>query len=60
MSVLRPGGRAAYTNGVVSAIGLVFLVALYASFEVGATSIGLAFFGAVAVIVGRRPAEASA
>lgn len=40
---LRMGGRAAYTNGVVSAVGLVFLVALYASFAVGATSIGLVF-----------------
>ena len=43
MSVLRPGGRAAYTNGVVSAIGLEFLVAVYASFADGATSIGLVF-----------------
>ena len=42
-SVLRLGGWAAYANGVVSAIGLVFLVAMYASFAVGATSPGLVF-----------------
>jgi hypothetical protein len=42
-SVLRLGGWAAYANGVVSAIGLVFLIAMYASFAVGATSPGLVF-----------------
>jgi hypothetical protein len=42
-SATRLGGWAAYANGVVSAVGLVFLVALYASFAVGATSIGLVF-----------------
>ena len=42
-AVLRMGGRAAYANGVVSAIGLVFLVAMFASFAVGATSMGLVF-----------------
>jgi hypothetical protein len=42
-SVLGVGGWAAYANGVVSAVGLVFLVALYASFAVGATSPGLVF-----------------
>ena len=42
-SVLRLGGSAAYANGVVSAIGLVFLIAMYASFAVGATSPGLVF-----------------
>jgi hypothetical protein len=42
-SVLRLGGWAAYANGVVSAIGLVFLIAMYASFAVGATSSGLVF-----------------
>ena len=41
--VLRLGGWAAYANGVVSAVGLVFLVAMYASFAVGATSPGLVF-----------------
>lgn len=42
-SALRLGGWAAYANGVVPAVGLVFLVALYASLAVGATSIGLVF-----------------
>jgi hypothetical protein len=42
-SVVRLGGWAAFASGVVSAVGLVFLVALYASFAVGATSIGLLF-----------------
>ncbi len=42
-TVLRLGGRAAYANGVVSAVGLVFLFAMYASFAVGATSGGLVF-----------------
>ena len=39
--VLRLGGRAAYANGVFSAVGLVFLIAMYASFAAGATSPGL-------------------
>jgi hypothetical protein len=42
-TVLRLGGWAAYANGVVSAIGLVFLIAMYASFAVRATSPGLVF-----------------
>jgi hypothetical protein len=42
-TILRLGGRAAYANVVVSAVGLVFLIALYASFAVGATSPGLVF-----------------
>lgn len=42
-SVLRLAGWAAYANGAVSAIGLVFLIAMYASFAVGATSPGLVF-----------------
>jgi hypothetical protein len=37
------GGWAAYANGVVSAIGLVFLIAMFASFAAGATSPGLVF-----------------
>ena len=41
--VLRLGGWAAYANGVVSAVGLVFLVAMYVSFAVGATAPGLVF-----------------
>ena len=42
-TVLRMGGWAAYANGVVSAVGLVFLIAMFVSFAVGATSIGLIF-----------------
>ena len=42
-TVLRMGGRAAYANGVVSAVGLVFLIAMFASFAAGATSPGLVF-----------------
>jgi len=41
--VLRLGGWTAYANGVVSAVGLVFLVAMYVSFAVGATAPGLVF-----------------
>lgn len=37
------GGWAAFANGVISAIGLAFLSAMYASFAVGATSSGLIF-----------------
>ena len=40
-TVLRLGGRAVYANGVVSAVGLVFLIAMFASFAAGATSPGL-------------------
>lgn len=40
-NVLGLGGWAAYANGVVSAVGLVFLVAMYASFAVRATAGGL-------------------
>jgi hypothetical protein len=42
-TVLRAGGLAACANGVVSAVGLVFMVALYAAFAVDATSSGLVF-----------------
>jgi len=42
-AILRLGAWAAYPSGVVSAIGLVFLIALYASFGVGAVSQGLVF-----------------
>ncbi len=42
-TVLRLGGRAAYANGIVAAVGLLFLVAMFASFAAGATSPGLAF-----------------
>lgn len=42
-AVLRLGGWSAYANGVVSAVGLLFLVAMFASFAVGATSFGLVF-----------------
>jgi len=37
------GGWAAYANGVVSAVGLVFLIAMFASFAAGATAVGLVF-----------------
>jgi hypothetical protein len=37
------GAWAAYASGAVSAVGLVFLIALYASFGVGAVSQGLVF-----------------
>jgi len=43
MTMLRAGGWAAYANGVVSAVGLVFLVAMFVSFAVGGTSNGLVF-----------------
>jgi hypothetical protein len=42
-TVLRPGGWTAYASGVVSAISWVFLIAMFASFAVGATSPGLVF-----------------
>ena len=42
-TVLRTGGWAAYANGVVSAVGLVFLIAMFAAFAAGAMSIGLVF-----------------
>ena len=42
-TVLRLGGRAAYANGMVAAVGLLFLVAMFASFAAGATSPGLVF-----------------
>lgn len=42
-TVLRLGGWTAYASGVVSAISWVFLIAMFASFAVGATSPGLVF-----------------
>jgi hypothetical protein len=42
-AIVRLGARAAYASGVVSAIGLAFLIALYASFAVGALASGLVF-----------------
>ena len=42
-SVLMLGGRAAFATAVITPIGLAFLVAMYVSFAVGATSPGLAF-----------------
>jgi hypothetical protein len=42
-TILRLGGRAAYANGMVAAVGLLFLVAMFASFAAGATSPGLVF-----------------
>ena len=42
-TVLRMGGWAAYANGMVSAVGLVFLIAMFASFAAGATPPGLVF-----------------
>ncbi len=42
-AVLRLGSWTAYANGIVAPIGLAFLVAMYASFGVGATSQGLVF-----------------
>jgi hypothetical protein len=42
-TVLRLGGLSAYASGVVAAIGLVFLIAMFASFAVGAKSPGLVF-----------------
>ena len=42
-AVLRMGGWAAYANGAVSAVGLVFLIAMFASFGAGATAPGLVF-----------------
>lgn len=42
-TVLRLGGRAAYANGMVAAVGLLFLVAMFVSFALGATSSGLVF-----------------
>lgn len=42
-AVLRLGGWTAYASGVVAAIGLVFLIAMFASFAVGAQSPGLVF-----------------
>lgn len=40
---LRLGSRTVYASGVFAAIGLVFLIAMFVSFAVGATSPGLAF-----------------
>lgn len=42
-AVLRLAGWTAYVSGVVAAIGLVFLLAMFASFAVGAKSPGLVF-----------------
>lgn len=42
-TVLRLGGWTAYASRTVAAIGLVFLVAMFASFAVGAKSPGLLF-----------------
>jgi hypothetical protein len=42
-ALLRLGACIAYASGVVAAIGLVFLIALYVSFAIGATSQGLVF-----------------
>jgi len=42
-AVLRLGGLAAYASAVVAPIGLVFLVAMYVSFALGAKAPGLAF-----------------
>lgn len=42
-TVLRLAGWTAYVSGVVAAIGLVFLIAMFASFAVGAKSPGLVF-----------------
>ena len=42
-TVLRWGGLTAYASGVVAAVGVVFLVAMFASFGVGAKSAGTAF-----------------
>jgi hypothetical protein len=42
-AMLRPTGWATLVSGVAAAIGIVFLVAMFASFAVGATSSGQAF-----------------
>ena len=42
-AVLRLGGWTAYARGVASAIGVVFLVAMFASFAVGARPAGMVF-----------------
>ena len=41
--MLRLGGWMAIASGVTAAVGMVFLVAMFASFAVGATSLGMAF-----------------
>lgn len=42
-TALRLGAWTAYASGVVAAIGLVFLIAMFVSFSVGSTSSGLVF-----------------
>ena len=42
-AVLRWGGLTAYASGVIAAVAIVLLVAMFASFAVGATSAGMAF-----------------
>lgn len=42
-TVLRLGGWTAYASGVVAAIGIVFLIAMFASFAVGARPAGMVF-----------------
>jgi len=42
-TVLRWGGLTAYASGAIAAVGIVFLVAMFASFAVGAKSPGMAF-----------------
>jgi len=42
-AVLRWGGWSAYAGGLIAAGGIVFLVAMFASFAVGAESAGMAF-----------------
>ncbi len=42
-TVLRLGGWTVYASGVVATIGVVFLIAMFASFAVGATPAGQVF-----------------
>lgn len=42
-TMLRLGGRTAYASGVGAAIGVVFLIAMFASFAVGARPAGMVF-----------------
>ncbi len=42
-TVLGLGGRTVYASGLVAAIGVVFLIAMFASFAVGATTAGQVF-----------------
>ncbi len=43
MTVRRLMGRTAYASGIVSAVGVAFLIAMFASFAAGARSPGLVF-----------------